>query len=164
MAILPILMLPDARLRQVCTAVNQFDEALAQLAADMLETMYAAPGRGLAGPQVGEMMRIFVMDVGWKDGRPSPLVCINPVIKDVAGLAANTEGCLSIPNHPVRIERPAMVRMAWQDLAGRHCEGFFEGFAAVCAQHERDHLDGILCIDYPDLPDPENTPVPERNA
>ncbi|MGB3278610.1 MAG: peptide deformylase [Pseudorhodobacter sp.] len=159
MACLPILLLPDARLRQVCAAVTRFDDRLAQLAADMLETMYAAPGRGLAGPQIGEMQRIFVMDVGWKEGRPSPLVCINPVIKDSIGLAINSEGCLSIPDRPVRIERPAMVRMAWQDLAGRHCEGFFEGFAAVCAQHERDHLDGILCIDYPDqpIPDPKGT-------
>jgi peptide deformylase len=157
MAILPILLLPDERLRKVCAPVTQFDAALKQLADDMLETMYAAPGRGLAGPQVGAMQRIFVMDVGWKDGRPSPLVCINPEIKDASGAAVNTEGCLSIPDHPVRISRPALVRMAWQDLAGRACEGFFEGFAATCAQHERDHLDGILCIDYPDLPPPEDT-------
>ena len=155
MAVRPILLLPDARLRQSCAAVTQFDAGLKHIADDMLETMYAAPGRGLAGPQIGVMQRIFVMDVGWKDGRPSPLVCVNPVIKDASGTAVNTEGCLSIPNHPVRISRPATVRMAWQDLAGRLCEGFFEGFAATCAQHERDHLDGILCIDYPNLPEPE---------
>jgi peptide deformylase len=158
MALRPILLLPDDRLRQRCAAVTQFDAALKQLADDMLETMYAAPGRGLAGPQLGAMQRIFVMDVGWKEGRPSPLICINPEIKGATGAAVNAEGCLSIPNHPVRISRPAVVRMAWQDLAGRHCEGFFEGFAAACVQHERDHLDGILCIDYPNLPDPEETP------
>jgi peptide deformylase len=151
MAVRPILVLPDARLRQVCADVTVFDADLKQLADDMLDTMYAAPGRGLAGPQIGVMQRIFVMDVGWKDGRPSPLVCINPVIKDVSGQAVNTEGCLSIPDHPVLIERPAMVRLAWFDVAGRACEGFFDGFAAVCVQHERDHLDGVLCIDYPDL-------------
>ncbi|MDN5785979.1 peptide deformylase, partial [Pseudorhodobacter sp.] len=82
MAILPILLLPDARLRETCAPVTLFDAALKQRADDMLETMYAAPGRGLAGPQVGAMQRIFVMDVGWKEGRPSPMVCINPVIKD----------------------------------------------------------------------------------
>ncbi len=153
MALLPILLLPDARLRQPCAAIDSFDPALKRLADDMLETMYAAPGRGLAGPQVGVMQRIFVMDTGWKEGRPSPFICINPEIKDASGCAVNTEGCLSIPNRPVRIERPAVIRLAWQDLAGRACEGFFEGFAATCVQHERDHLDGILCIDYPDLPE-----------
>ncbi len=155
MALLPILQLPDARLRQTCAQVTQFDAALKQLAEDMLETMYAAPGRGLAGPQVGAMQRIFVMDTGWKDGHPSPLVCINPVIRDSAGEAIKPEGCLSIPDQPVRIARPATIRLEWQDLAGRMCEGFFEGFAAVCIQHERDHLDGILCIDYPNLPESE---------
>ena len=157
MATLPILLLPDPRLRQKCAMVTVFDPGLKQLADDMLETMYAAPGRGLAGPQVGVMQRIFVMDVGWKDGRPSPLVCINPVIRDSAGNAINPEGCLSIPDQPVRIARPATIRLEWQDLAGRDCEGFFEGFAATCVQHERDHLDGILCIDYPNLPEPEGT-------
>jgi len=162
MALLPILQLPDARLRQTCAPVTQFDATLKQLADDMLETMYAAPGRGLAGPQVGALHRIFVMDAGWKEGRPSPLVCINPEIKDASGTATGTEGCLSIPGQPVRISRPAVVRMAWQDLAGRHCEGFFEGFSAVCVQHERDHLDGILCIDYPDLTEP--APEPEATS
>jgi peptide deformylase len=112
--------------------------------------MYAAPGRGLAAPQIGVMQRIFVMDVGWKEGRPSPLVCVNPVIKAASGLAVNPEECLSIPDHPVMIERAATVHLAWYDIAGRACEGFFEGPAAICVQHERDHLDGILCIDYPD--------------
>jgi peptide deformylase len=155
MARLPVLLLPDPRLRENCATVTLFDAGLKQLADDMLETMYAAPGRGLAGPQVGAMLRIFVMDVGWKEGRPSPLVFINPEIKGTSGTAINDEGCLSIPDHPVRISRPEVVRMAWQDLAGRHCEGFFDGFAATCVQHERDHLDGILCIDYPNLPEPE---------
>jgi len=164
MALLPILQLPDPRLREVCAPVTQFDATFKQLAGDMLETMYAAPGRGLAGPQVGVLQRIFVMDAGWKEGHPSPLVCINPVIKDASGTAITTEGCLSIPNRPVRISRPTVVRMAWQDLAGRHCEGFFEGFGAVCVQHERDHLDGILCIDYPDLPEPEFDPAPKATT
>jgi len=161
MALLPVLQMPDPRLRQTCAVVTQFDAALKQLADDMLETMYAAPGRGLAGPQVGAMLRIFVMDVGWKEGRPSPLVCVNPVIRNATGTAINGEGCLSIPDHPVRISRPAVVQLAWQDLAGRACEGFFEGFAATCVQHERDHLDGILCIDYPNLPEQEPEPEPE---
>lgn len=154
MARLPILLLPDPRLRQKCAPVTQFDAALKQLADDMFETMYAAPGRGLAGPQVGAMQRIFVMDTGWKEGRPSPMVFINPEIRATSGSATGGEGCLSIPDQPVRIARPAIVQLAWQDLAGRACEGFFEGFAATCVQHERDHLDGILCIDYPNLPEP----------
>lgn len=149
MAQRPIVQFPDPRLRQICAPVAVFDAALKQLADDMLDSMYAAKGRGLAAPQIGAMQRIFVMDISWKDGRPSPLVFVNPVLKDSAGLAANDEGCLSIPDRPVHITRPAMVRLAWQDLAGRDCEGFFEGFAAVCVQHERDHLDGVLCIDYP---------------
>lgn len=153
MAILPILLLPDPRLRTACTPVDVFDANLKQLADDMLETMYAAPGRGLAGPQVGVMIRVFVMDTTWKEGRPHPLVFINPVIKNSHGTAINTEGCLSIPDRAVRLERPDVVHLAWQDLAGRACEGFFEGIAATCVQHERDHLDGVLCIDYPDLPE-----------
>jgi peptide deformylase len=158
MALRPVLKLPDERLRQACAAVTLFDAALKQLADDMLETMYGAVGRGLAGPQVGAMQRIFVMDTGWKEGRPSPQVFVNPEIKDTIGAVTNVEGCLSIPDHPVRISRPAIVRMAWQDLAGRRCEGFFQDFAAICVQHERDHLVGVLCIDYPNLPPAEDTP------
>ncbi|QCO57542.1 peptide deformylase (plasmid) [Pseudorhodobacter turbinis] len=153
MALLPILLMPDPRLRAACAPVDAFDARLKQLADDMLDTMYAAPGRGLAGPQVGAMIRLFVMDTTWKEGRPNPLVFINPVIKNSHGTAINTEGCLSIPDRTVRIERPDVVHLAWRDLAGRACEGFFEGIAATCVQHERDHLDGVLCIDYPDLPE-----------
>lgn len=143
----PILHLPDPRLRQACAPVTEFDGALGRLALDMLATMYAAPGRGLAGPQIGEMRRIFVMDCTWKEGRPDPQVMVNPEILAARGAAEHEEGCLSVPGLSVPVVRPDHVRLRWQDLAGDWHEGDFSGFAAVCIQHERDHLDGILHID-----------------
>lgn len=153
MAILPILRFPDPRLRLLCTPVTRIDDALCQLAADMLETMYAAPGRGLAGPQVGVLLRLFVMDVTWKDGIPSPRICLNPEI-----LAASpetiirTEGCLSIPGIDCPVARPAEITLRWTDLSGAVLEEDLTGFAATCAQHELDHLNGRLCIDLLDEP------------
>lgn len=147
MTLRPILRLPDPRLRQVCPPVERFDAALGRLALDMLRTMYAAPGRGLAGPQIGAMQRIFVMDCGWKEGRPDPQVMVNPEILAAEGAAEHEEGCLSVPGLAVPVIRPDRIRLRWQDLAGDWQEGAFTGFAAVCVQHERDHLDGILHID-----------------
>ena len=162
MSLLPILKVPDPRLRQVCAPVETFDATLARLADDMFQTMYDAPGRGLAGPQVGAMQRIFVMDTTWKEGQPTPLVCVNPVIlgPDLVGSETSTEAvingeaCLSIPDRAVRIARPGIVTLVWQDLHGQARQGTFEGIAAVCVQHERDHLDGVLCTDYSDLTEP----------
>ncbi|MCR8724243.1 peptide deformylase [Frigidibacter sp. ROC022] len=148
MAVLPILCWPDPRLSQPCTVVDAFDPGIARLAGDMLETMYAAEGRGLAAPQVGDMRFLFVMDVAWKEAAPDPRIFVNPVILERGGEAVDlVEGCLSIPDCPVPLRRPGQVRLAWQDLEGRACEEVFEGFAAACVQHECDHLDGVLILD-----------------
>ena len=144
-------LLPDPVLRQVCAPVTDFNEALEDVVAEMLAVMYAAPGRGLAAPQVGIAERIFVMDAAWKTGDPSPMVFINPEIISLSDeMAVNDEGCLSIPNRTSRVARPARVEMRWQNLDGDKQTGAFDGFEAACVQHERDHLDGVLCIDYPE--------------
>jgi len=151
MSILPILLWPDPRLREVCAPVDAITPRIEALAADMLETMYAAPGRGLAGPQVGAMLRMFVMDVGWKEGRPDPLVCINPMLQEVGEEhLPYTEGCLSIPGISAEICRPARVQMVWTGLNGGRYVQSFDGFGAVCVQHELDHLDGVVTFDHLD--------------
>lgn len=145
-----VVLHPDARLRVTCAPVARFDSALRDLAADMLDTMYAAMGRGLAAPQVGSGCRLFVMDAGWKEGAPAPRVLVNPVIVAAsARTAAQTEACLSIPGQPRRIARPATVRLRWQDQTGRDHSGDFDGIDAVIVQHEIDHLDGVLILDHP---------------
>ena len=151
MSLLPILRWPDPRLSQVCAPVAEITPEIAQLAEDMLETMYDAPGRGLAGPQVGAMLRIFVMDVGWKEGRSDPMVCINPMLQEVSEERASmSEGCLSIPGVMAEVSRPARVQMVWTGLDGGRFVQSLEGFAATCAQHELDHLDGIVTFDHLD--------------
>lgn len=147
MSVLPIVIWPDRRLSEPAGAVAVFDASLRHLAEDMLDTMYAAPGRGLAGPQVGAMLRIFVMDCHWKDGAPDPRVFVNPEIVTAEGEATRDEGCLSVPGLLVPVTRAARLRLRWQGLDGTWSMGDFEGFEAVCIQHERDHLDGILHID-----------------
>lgn len=145
MAVLTVLRWPDARLSAACAPVSG---DVAALAADMLETMYAAPGRGLAAPQVGALLRMFVMDVTWKDGQPSPMVCINPVIEAMSDArVTGDEGCLSIPGVTTAIDRAASVTLRWTDLTGAVRRQDLTGFAAVCAQHEYDHLDGIVTFD-----------------
>ncbi|MDP3860148.1 MAG: peptide deformylase [Phaeovulum sp.] len=147
MSLLPILEWPDPRLAQACAPVAEVTPGLRALAADMLETMYAAPGRGLAGPQVGAMQRIFVMDVTWKEGRPDPQVILNPVIEPLGdAVCTRAEGCLSIPGILTDITRPARVRMRWSDLEGVAHEAVLEDFAAACVQHETDHLDGVVTL------------------
>ncbi|NUB46646.1 peptide deformylase [Fertoebacter nigrum] len=144
MAVLPILRWPDPRLATVCAPAVLCDD-LNRLAADMLDTMYAAPGRGLAAPQVGVLLRIFVMDVGWKDGNPMPEVVVNPeILWSSPELAEGPEGCLSIPGITTQIIRPRSVTMRWTMLDGTLREETLAGFAAICAQHEYDHLDGIV--------------------
>lgn len=144
----PIVQVPDPVLREVAEPVQAFDEGLRALVDDMLATMYDAPGRGLAAPQVGLGLRLFVMDVGWKEGAPDPRVFVNPEIVGASEEAVmREEGCLSIPGRLSRVTRPAEVGLRWRDLDGAEREGTFEGFAATCVQHEIDHLDGILCID-----------------
>jgi peptide deformylase len=144
--LLPILRWPDPRLSQVC-AEAVVDDDLRRLAADMLETMYAAPGRGLAAPQVGRLLRLFVMDVAWKTGEPAPMVFVNPEVELLGERVIGPEGCLSIPGPVTGIERAAQVRVRWTDLDGMVRTAAFDGFAAICVQHEYDHLDGILTLD-----------------
>ena len=146
--ILPILLHPDPGLRVVCTPVAGDATALAR---DMLDTMYAAPGRGLAAPQVGVTDRLFVMDTSWKEGLPDPRVFVNPEIVARGGSQVNEEGCLSIPDTPRRVARPARVTLAFDGRGGRRSESF-EGFAAACVCHEMDHLDGVLILDHPEAP------------
>lgn len=151
MSVLDIVQWPDPRLMEICAPVEAITPEIEALAADMLETMYAAPGRGLAAPQVGAMVRMFVMDAGWKEGKSDPLVCINPMLQEVSEeRAVNTEGCLSIPGVSADVSRPAQVQMMWTGLnGGRYTQGF-NGFAAACVQHELDHLDGVVTFDHLD--------------
>ncbi len=149
MSLRPIVRWPDPVLSQPCAPVR--DQDVRALAADMLETMYDAPGRGLAAPQVGVLLRLFVMDATWKDGAPSPVVCINPQIVEVgADFGLGDEGCLSIPGISAAVERPLSVRMVWDDLDDARHDQWLDGFAARCAQHELDHLDGIVTFDRVD--------------
>ena len=146
--ILPILIHPDPRLKKPCEPVTQITADLVQLAQDMLATMYDAPGIGLAAPQVAVTKRLIVMDC-IKDGPPRPLILFNPIVlwrsEDVK---VYEEGCLSIPEQYAEICRPAAVRVEWQDQDGSRQEEQFAGIWATCVQHEIDHLDGKLFIDY----------------
>jgi peptide deformylase len=147
-SVLPIVRWPDPRLSTPCAAVGEVDDPLRRLAADMLETMYAAPGRGLAGPQVGVLRRVFVMDVGWKDGDPEPLVFLDPeIVWRSDERRTGTEGCLSIPGVTADVERAAEIEVTWRDLDGARHARRFDGFAAICIQHEADHLDGVVTFD-----------------
>lgn len=148
MSVLDILRWPDPRLNTVCDPVGEVTLDIEVLAQDMLDTMYAAPGRGLAAPQVGIMKRLFVMDCAWKDGQPDPAVFIDPEIVEASEEeTASSEGCLSIPGVTANVTRPARVMVRWTDIAGKACEEAFSGFAAACVQHELDHLDGIVTLD-----------------
>ena len=148
MAVLPILHWPDPRLTTVCSEISG---DVSGLAADMLKTMYAAPGRGLAAPQVGEILRLFVMDCTWKEGIYAPRVLINPEILWASEeTATGPEGCLSLPGLTSQIARPVAVRMRWIGLDGGQYEETFTNFAAICAQHELDHLNGVLTLDHLD--------------
>lgn len=150
MTLRPIILHPDPRLKTVCAPVGRITPEIETLAADMLATMYAAPGVGLAAPQVGAMQRLFVMDCTKDpDAGREPVVMVDPEI--VARSEATNvydEGCLSIPDHYAEITRPAEVRMRWTGLDGRVHERDFDGLWATCAQHELDHLDGVLFIDH----------------
>lgn len=130
-----------------CTPVGDVSD-VAALAGDMLETMYAAPGRGLAAPQIGVLQRLFVMDVDWKDADRVPWVFINPeIVEHSEAVEIGTEGCLSIPGVDTVVTRPSWVRLRWTDLAGECQDQRFDGFAARCVQHEMDHLDGLVTFD-----------------
>lgn len=144
----PILIHPDPRLKKVCDPVREITPEIKQLAADMLETMYDAPGIGLAAPQVGVTKRVIVMDC-IKEGDPEPMALVNPEITWASeDLSVYEEGCLSIPEQYADVKRPAEVKVRWLGLDGQVQERQFAGLWATCVQHEIDHLDGKLFIDY----------------
>ena len=149
MSLLPILRWPDPKLGNVCVEVEAVTPEIVKLGEDMLETMYAAPGRGLAAPQVGVLKRVFVMDATWKDANASPEVFINPeIVAHSQVQLVQSEGCLSIPGVAVDIARPDRVRVRWMGMSGATEERDFTGFACACVQHEIDHLDGIVTLDH----------------
>ena len=150
MALLPILCYPDPRLHTVARPVASVDDRIRQLAADMLETMYDAPGIGLAAPQVGVLSRLLVMDCVKEEGAPPrPMVLIDPEVTwRSEEVRVYEEGCLSIPDQYADVERPAEVEVTWTGLDGHRTGDRFEGLWATCVQHEIDHLDGKLFIDY----------------
>jgi peptide deformylase len=150
MSLRPILIHPDPRLKAVATPVEAVTDDLRRLADDMLETMYDAPGIGLAAPQVGQMLRMLVMDCVKEEGaKPEPMVLLNPeVVWSSEERSVYEEGCLSIPEQFAEIERPAEVKVRWTGLDGKVAERDFAGLWATCVQHEIDHLDGKLFIDY----------------
>ena len=148
LARLAIRFHPDPILRTVCAPVVGDVTALAR---GMLDAMYAAPGRGLAAPQVGEALRLFVMDATWKDGLPDPRAFVNPeVIWTSDETAVAEEGCLSLPGRPRAVRRPVACRLAFDGPDGRREEAF-AGVAARCVLHEMDHLDGVLILDHPEI-------------
>ena len=168
MAIRQILEVPDPRLKIVSTPVEVFDDELRTLVADMFETMYDAPGIGLAAIQVGVPKRVLVIDLQPEDADAEPVACdhdghlhhyqptikqprvfVNPEILDPAEeLATYQEGCLSVPDIYADVDRPARCRVRWQDLEGAFHEETTEGLMATCIQHEMDHLEGVLFIDH----------------
>lgn len=154
MSLLPILEVPDPRLRLISTPVDTIDDELRTLIDDMFDTMYDAPGIGLAAIQVGVPKRLVVMDLQEQEdeeGKPirEPRVFINPEILDPAEeQSVYTEGCLSVPDQFADVERPARCRVKWMDEKGEQHDELFEGMLATCIQHEMDHLEGIVFIDH----------------
>ena len=148
MALIPIILIPDPVLRKVASPVAEITDGIRQLLDDMAETMYDAPGIGLAAPQVNISERIIVMDCG-RDEEPELYKMINPeIVASSEERSVLEEGCLSIPNQTADVERPAHVDVRYLDVDGNeqmlHCEGLL----AACVQHEIDHLDGMLFIDH----------------
>lgn len=154
MAILPIIEAPDPRLKTVSTPVEAFDEALQTLIDDMFETMYDAPGIGLAAIQVGVPKRLLVMDLQEKNEETGatirePRVFINPeILQTSEEMSVYNEGCLSVPDQYADVERPKTVRARWLDREGKRHEQDLGEMLATCLQHEMDHLEGILFIDH----------------
>jgi peptide deformylase len=146
--ILPILYVPDPRLRAKAKPVAANDPRVPALAEKMLATMYRAPGIGLAAPQVGEMLRLVVIDIH-PDDQPDPMVLVNPeIVAASQEIATREEGCLSLPNQFADVTRPAVVKVRWMDLTGAKREIEADGLLAACMQHELDHLDGVLFVDH----------------
>jgi peptide deformylase len=149
MAIRPILTVPDPKLKLVSKTVERVDDALRALMDDMLETMYAAPGIGLAAIQVGEPVRVIVMDLAREGEEPAPRHFVNPEILWASEeTAPYEEGCLSVPEIFDEVERPARVKIRYLNYKGEEIVEDCEGLYAVCVQHEMDHLNGVMFIDH----------------
>lgn len=154
MAILPIIEAPDPRLKTISTPVEIVDDSVRSLIDDMFETMYDAPGIGLAAIQVGVAKRILVIDLQERDEETdatirNPMVFINPEILETSEeMAVYNEGCLSVPEQYADVERPAVIRARWLDREGKAHEKRLDGLLATCLQHEMDHLNGVLFIDH----------------
>lgn len=149
MALLDIITIPDPLLKTVSAPIGDIDTGVRKLADNMLETMYEAPGIGLAAIQVAVPRRMLVMDIARKDEPKAPMVLINPeVVAASQDFSVYEEGCLSIPEYYEEVERPARVRVRFSDIDGKVQEMDCEGLLATCVQHEIDHLNGILFIDH----------------
>ena len=148
-ALRPVLKFPDARLREVSRPVTEVTDALRELAGDMCDVMYDEPGIGLAAPQVGESVRLIVVDTQWTEegAERSPLILLNPELREAEGKITWKEGCLSVPDFEAEVERAERVLLVAQDLERAEVAIRAEGLQAVCFQHEIDHLDGKLFID-----------------
>lgn len=149
MALLEVLQFPDPRLKLVSRPIEKITDELRELAANMCEVMYDEPGIGLAAPQVGEDIRLIVVDTEWgdEDNERNPIVIVNPVIDQPEGKIVWEEGCLSVPDLTADVTRAARIRVTGTTLDDDPVEIHAEGLQAVCFQHEIDHLDGILFID-----------------
>jgi peptide deformylase len=149
MAVLPIITAPDPRLKLKCDPVEAVDSAIAKLMDDMLDTMYLAPGIGLAAPQVGVTKRVLVVDTSPKEGPRRPIRMANPEILWRSEEFLNyEEGCLSLPEQFAEVQRPGKVRIRYLDETNAACELEAEDLLATCVQHEMDHLDGIIFVDH----------------
>ena len=149
MALRTILTAPDPRLKKKSKPVDTVDAEVRQLMDDMLETMYAAPGIGLAAPQIGELRRVIVLDIDREDVKTGPLFLANPEIIEASDEDATyEESCLSLPEHYSDVVRPARVKVRYLDRDGKQQQMACEGLLATCVQHEIDHLDGILFVDH----------------
>jgi peptide deformylase len=149
MAKLTIINVPDPRLKTISDPVERVDDDLRRLMDDMLETMYAAPGIGLAAIQVGVPKRVIVLDISAEDEENTPVFYVNPkVVWESDEVNLYNEGCLSVPDHYADIERPASVKITFLDYNGKAQEQQLDGLLSTCVQHEIDHLDGIVFIDY----------------
>lgn len=149
MTIKPLIILPDPVLRQVSVPIERVDETVQNLSADMLETMYDAPGIGLAAIQVGIPRRLLVIDLSKEDEEKKPQVFINPeILQSSEERSVYEEGCLSIPDYYAEVERPARITVKYLGLDGKEQIIDAEGLLATCLQHEIDHLNGVLFIDY----------------
>lgn len=149
MAIRPILIIPEPKLRQICAPVDTIDAEIRALVADMFETMYDAPGIGLAAPQVGVLRRVVTIDIARETEPKQPLALINPeIIAASEETSVYNEGCLSIPEYYEEVERPAEVTVRYMTVDGETVEQVATGLLATCVQHEIDHLNGVLFIDY----------------